>query len=63
LAQHWEAAGETLEAARWHARAAAWAGSGDPTQALLHWRRARELADTLPESAETVARRSRSCDP
>jgi class 3 adenylate cyclase/tetratricopeptide (TPR) repeat protein len=54
LAQHWEAADETLEAARWHARAAAWAGSGDPTQALEHWRKVRELADALPESAETT---------
>ncbi len=55
LAQHWEAAGELLEAARWHARAAAWSGFSDQTQALEHWRKVRELADTLPESAETVA--------
>ena len=55
LAQHWEAAGETLEAARWHARAAAWAGNNDPTQALHHWSRVRELADALPESAEATA--------
>src|SRR6516165_351914 len=45
LAQHWEAAGETLEAARWHARAAAWSGTNDPTQSLSHWSRARALAD------------------
>jgi class 3 adenylate cyclase/tetratricopeptide (TPR) repeat protein len=55
LAQHWEAAGETLEAARWHTRAASWSGSGDPTQALRHWRRVRELADALPESDEATA--------
>jgi adenylate cyclase len=55
LAQHWEAAGETLEAARWHARAAAWSGSGDPTQALQHWSKVRELTDAQPESEETVA--------
>src|SRR5438552_4142233 len=55
LAQHWEAAGETFEAARWHARAAAWAGTSDPTQALDHWRKVRELAAALPESSETVA--------
>jgi class 3 adenylate cyclase len=55
LAQHWEAAGERLEAARWHARAAAWSGSNDPTQALPHWHNVRKLADSLPESAETVA--------
>ena len=54
LAQHWEAAGEALEAARWHARAATWSGTSDPTQALRHWRKVRELADALPESGETV---------
>jgi tetratricopeptide (TPR) repeat protein len=52
LAQHWESAGEALEAARWHGRAGAWAGSKDPTASLDHWRRVRELADSLPESAE-----------
>ncbi|MEK6327588.1 MAG: AAA family ATPase, partial [Actinomycetota bacterium] len=55
LAQHWEAAGEKLEAARWHARAAAWAGTSDPSQSLRHWRKVRELADSLPESAEATA--------
>jgi adenylate cyclase len=55
LAGHWEAAGEVLEAARWHARAAVWAGSSDPGEALSHWRKVRELADSLAESAETVA--------
>jgi class 3 adenylate cyclase/tetratricopeptide (TPR) repeat protein len=54
LAQHWEAAGETLEAARWHARAAGWSGTNDPTQAMRHWTTVRELADTLPQSAETM---------
>jgi class 3 adenylate cyclase len=55
LAQHWEAAGQKLEAARWHARAAAWAGTSDPSQSLTHWRKVRELADSLAESAETTA--------
>ncbi len=55
VAGHWEAAGEALEAARWHARAAAWSGTNDPSEALAHWRRVRELADAVPESAETVA--------
>jgi adenylate cyclase len=55
LAQHWEAAGETLEAARWHARAANWAGTSHPNQALRHWQKVRELADALPESEETTA--------
>jgi predicted ATPase/class 3 adenylate cyclase len=55
VAQHWEAAGETLDAARWYARAAAWSGTNDPGEALGHWRRVRELADALPEGPETVA--------
>jgi len=54
LAQHWEAAGETLEAARWHARAGAWAGTSDPNESLRHWAKVRELADDLPESAEST---------
>jgi adenylate cyclase len=55
VAQHWESAHEPLEAARWHARAAAWSGTNDPAPALQHWHKVRELADGLPESAETVA--------
>ena len=55
VAQHWQAAGEALDAARWHARAAGWAGFNDPTHALEHWRQVRELADELPESAESMA--------
>jgi class 3 adenylate cyclase/tetratricopeptide (TPR) repeat protein len=55
IAEHWEAAGETLEAARWNARAAAWTGTRDPTESHRHWRKVRELADHLPESEETTA--------
>jgi class 3 adenylate cyclase len=55
IAQHWEAGRETLEAARWYARAAAWSGTRDPTESLGHWRKVRELADALPESAESAA--------
>jgi adenylate cyclase len=55
LAQHWEAAGEMVEAARFHARAAAWSGYNGPAQAMLHWNKVRELAAALPESAETAA--------
>jgi tetratricopeptide (TPR) repeat protein len=46
-----------LEAARLHARAATWSGTRDPTQALRHWRKVRELADTLPKTEETLALR------
>ena len=55
VAQHWESAGEALEGARWNARAATWIGTGDPAQSLGHWRKVRELADSLPESEEAAA--------
>jgi adenylate cyclase len=54
LAQHWEAAGEPLAAAHWHALAAEWAGTNDPNGALRHWSRVRELTDSLPDADDTV---------
>ena len=55
IASHMEAAGETLEAARWSARAAYWAGSSHPADALRLWRRTMELAAELPEGGEADA--------
>jgi class 3 adenylate cyclase/tetratricopeptide (TPR) repeat protein len=55
VANHWEQAGDLLEAARWHARAATWSGFNDPTEALRHWRRVVELGDQLPASPERDA--------
>jgi len=52
ISQHWEAAGERLDAARWGARAALWSGYNDPAQAGLQWRRVRTLLDALPPSPE-----------
>jgi class 3 adenylate cyclase/tetratricopeptide (TPR) repeat protein len=52
LAYHWEGAGEALEAARWHRRAAEWAGMSDAREALRHWQQVRALLDPLPESPE-----------
>jgi DNA-binding SARP family transcriptional activator/tetratricopeptide (TPR) repeat protein len=57
IAQHWEAAREDLEAARWHARAATWAAASDPRQALQHWNAVRRLADPLPATADSLALR------
>jgi adenylate cyclase len=54
LAHHWEAAGESLEAARWQRRAADWAGTRDGAAALRHWRRVRELLVSVPESDESL---------
>jgi len=57
IAQHMESGGETLEAARWSARAAHWTGSSQPVEALRLWRATTKLADQLPESEETAALR------
>jgi class 3 adenylate cyclase/tetratricopeptide (TPR) repeat protein len=54
LAHHFEEAGEELEAARWHVRAAPWALRTDPRQACHHWERARDLLAEVPESPETL---------
>jgi adenylate cyclase len=50
LAHHWEEAGEPLPAARWHRRAAEWAGLSDPAQAHRHWQRVLDLVRELPGS-------------
>ena len=57
IAQHMESGGETLEAARWSARAAHWAGSSQPHEAQRLWQAATRLADELPEDEETAALR------
>jgi class 3 adenylate cyclase/tetratricopeptide (TPR) repeat protein len=53
IAQHFEQGGETLEAARWNARAAHWAGYGHPQDAMRLWAKVSELASELPEDEET----------
>jgi adenylate cyclase len=55
LAQHWEAAGDRLAAARWSARAASWVGLNDIAEAVHHWRKVSELVEALPDSAESSA--------
>jgi class 3 adenylate cyclase/tetratricopeptide (TPR) repeat protein len=55
IADHMEEGGETLEAARWSARAAYWTGSSRPGDALRLWRKVTELADNLEENEETTA--------
>jgi adenylate cyclase len=58
IAQHFEQAGEAMEAAAWHARAAGWAGFMDPGASLRHWQRIRELDADLPEGAEADGMRA-----
>jgi adenylate cyclase len=52
LAQHREAAGDSLGAARWHTRAAAWVFNSSPAEGLRHWRRVRELAGEVGGGSE-----------
>ncbi len=55
LAHHYEEAGEAGAAARWHRRAAEWAGLNDIKAALRHWQRVRELARQVGHGSEAAA--------
>jgi adenylate cyclase len=52
LAHHWEQAREDLEAARCHARAAAWVARSDREAARSHWLEVRRLLVPLTDSPE-----------
>jgi len=54
LAHHWEQAGEALEAARCHARAAAWVTSSDREAARSRWLQVRYLLAQLEDSSEKL---------
>jgi class 3 adenylate cyclase/tetratricopeptide (TPR) repeat protein len=51
LAHHWEQAGDSVQAVRWHRTAAEWAGQSDPIEGLRHWRKVRELGHGLPDKS------------
>jgi class 3 adenylate cyclase len=55
IADHQKQGGEPLEAARWSARGAYWAGHSRPHDALRLWHQAMELADELDAEEEEVA--------
>jgi class 3 adenylate cyclase len=61
LAQHWEAAGEALEAATWYDRGARWAGRSHVLQAVQHWRKVRELTKNSTDSVEAPDLNLRAC--
>jgi class 3 adenylate cyclase/tetratricopeptide (TPR) repeat protein len=52
LAHHWEEAGETLAAARWHRRAAEWLWMRDVTRSFEHFTRVRTLTAALLDDAD-----------
>jgi class 3 adenylate cyclase/tetratricopeptide (TPR) repeat protein len=55
IADHLRQGDEALEAARWSARAAHWAGHSRPRDALRLWHQVMELVDGLEEDDETAA--------
>ena len=55
IADHLRQGDEPLEAARWSARGAHWAGHSRPRDALRLWRQVMELVDGLDEDEETAA--------
>lgn len=50
IAEHLEAAGDLHAAYEWHMRAAAWSNLRDNAAAMASWRKARQVADLLPEA-------------
>jgi adenylate cyclase len=61
LAYHHEEAGDALAAARWHRRAAEWAGITNAAEGLRHWQRVRSLLRTPPHNSETVQLGASAC--
>lgn len=55
IAHHMEEGSETMEAARWYARAANWSGHRQPQDALRQWQKVTELAGELEEDDEVAA--------
>jgi predicted ATPase/class 3 adenylate cyclase len=54
LAHHFEEAGESLEAARWHEQAGRRVARHDPADGVRHCQRVAPLLAALPESRETL---------
>src|SRR5262249_3476645 len=61
LAHHHEEAGDALAAARWHRRAAEWAGITNAAEGLRHWERVRSLVRALPHNSETLRLGTAAC--
>jgi tetratricopeptide (TPR) repeat protein len=55
LANHWEAAGESFTAARWHVRASRWAGLTQSNEMLRHLRHAIDLLRGIEPTDESRA--------
>src|SRR5262249_10553034 len=61
LAHHWEEAGDRLEAARWHRRAARRTEETDPSESLRRWHKVRAGLPEAAASPETTSLRIQAC--
>ena len=61
LAFHLEEAGELMESAQAHMRAAFWIGTHDASQALRSWKKVHQLLSTQPASESTDFLRMQAC--
>ena len=61
IAHHYEAAGKSIDAARWHVRAAEWLIRTDAPAALRHWKAVRSLADEAPDERGSAGLRLQAC--
>jgi len=61
LAYHWEEAGQALEAARWHRRAARWTEETDPSESIRRCYKVRALLAGAVDSPETIALYIEAC--
>ena len=62
IAQHWAEAGAAGSAARWHRRAAEWAGLSDPRESLRHWRQVREFVPGVEDASERTNLALHACN-
>jgi hypothetical protein len=62
LAQHYEGAGDSRAAARWHARVAEGTGSNDAAEALARWRRVESLLAGEPQDPDVLWLRAAAYD-
>src|SRR5262249_46801268 len=61
LAHHWEEAGDVLQAARWHHRAAIRTEDSNPTESMGRWQKVRSLLAEADVSSETTTLRLQAC--
>ncbi len=62
LAHHYEEAGDTLEAVRWHRRAAERMKGSDESSSVSHWQKVYDLTKSLPQTSEAMEHSLKACD-